>query len=77
MPDKLCEVIGRVLGLAPDDVTDELQMGKSDVWDSLKHMDMVVSIEEEFSVDLTADDIVAMQSVGEIRNVLARRGVGQ
>ena len=45
-----------------------------EAWDSLKHMELVVSLEEAFGMQLTFDEIVAMQSVGEIKRVLRAKG---
>ena len=44
-------------------------------WDSLQHMEIVTSIEQTFQIDLTADEIVDMTSVGAIKNVLATKGI--
>jgi acyl carrier protein len=38
-------------------------------------MELVVAIEQSMGIELTFDEIVSMRSVGEIRNVLKRRGV--
>ena len=43
--------------------------------DSLKHMDLVVSIEQAFKIELTLDEIVIMTSVVAIKRVLNDRGV--
>lgn len=51
--------------------------GMADVqgWDSLTHMDLIAQIEETYSLELTGDEIAEMQSIGSIREILARRGV--
>ena len=41
-----------------------------DAWDSLKHMELIVSLEQSFGIELSFDEIVAMRSVGEIKRVL-------
>ena len=56
-------------------ITDDLAMKDLDVWDSLKHMELIVSLEETFSIQLSFDEIVAMQNVREIKRVLMERGV--
>jgi len=52
------------------EITDNLSMKDTDVWDSLKHMELIVSIEQEFKIELTFDEIVAMQNVGEIKRIV-------
>jgi acyl carrier protein len=46
-----------------------------ETWDSLKHMELIVCIEQTFCVELTFDEIVKMQNVGEIKRILNERGV--
>jgi acyl carrier protein len=45
-----------------------------DVWDSLKHMELIVSLEGSFDIQLSFEEIIAMQSVGEIKRILKERG---
>jgi acyl carrier protein len=45
-------------------------------WDSLKHIELVVSLEEEFEISqLSTDEIVEMISVAEIKRTLRNKGV--
>ena len=46
-----------------------------EAWDSLKHMELIVALETALEVQLTFEEIVAMQSVREIKRVLAERSV--
>lgn len=45
-----------------------------DAWDSLKHMELIASLEEQLNVQLSFDEIVAMRSVGDIKRVLNGKG---
>ena len=73
--DQLVGLMAECLRLAPGEITPELSIENSAAWDSLKHMEVVLSIEEHFGIRLTADEIVAMISVGEIQRVLVAKGV--
>ena len=64
-----------VLQIPVAEVTDQLAMTDLDVWDSLKHIELIASLEEQFNVQLSFDDIVAMRSVGDIKRVLSSKGV--
>ncbi len=66
-------VVAEVLQIPAGTVTDDLAMKDLDVWDSLKHMELIVSLEGSFEVQFTFEEIVAMQSVGEIKRVLKQR----
>lgn len=75
MERKLKELIGDVLTLKEDEVIDSLAMKDVEVWDSLRHMELVVSIEQMFGIELSYDEIVAMQTFKDIKRVLGERGL--
>jgi len=68
-------VLAEVLQLPPSEITDDLTMKDVESWDSLKHMELIVALETALEVQLTFEEIVAMQSVREIKRVLAERSV--
>jgi len=68
-------VLAEVLQLPPSQITDDLTMKDVEAWDSLKHMELIVALETALDVQLTFEEIVAMQSVREIKRVLAERSV--
>lgn len=67
-------LLADVLQLPAASITDDLTMQDVDSWDSLKHMELIVSLEEAFGLQLTFDEIVAMQSVRAIKRVLRAKG---
>jgi len=75
MNAKLNEIITSTLHIPVDQVTDELTMTDVESWDSLQHMNLIASLEQVFGVELTFEEIVSMQSVGEIKRVLTGKGV--
>ncbi len=69
------QLLADVLQIPATEVTDQLAMTDLDVWDSLKHIELIASLEEQLDVQLSFDDIVAMRSVGDIKRVLSSKGV--
>ena len=67
-------LVAEVLQVPPATITDELTMQDIDVWDSLRHMELIVSLEETFGLQLSFEEIVTMQSVANIKRVLKERG---
>jgi acyl carrier protein len=39
-------------------------------------MQLIAAIEDEFGLELTADEIIAMRSVGQIKDVLRAKSAG-
>ncbi|MEO1060709.1 MAG: acyl carrier protein [Actinomycetota bacterium] len=71
--DVVVAVIGEVLGLGPGDIDDQLGIENCDAWDSLRHMEIVLGVEDRIGVQLTGDEIAGMVDVGSIRSVIAAR----
>lgn len=71
---QLKSLMAEVLTIPEDEVVDDLSMSASDIWDSLRHMELVISIEGTFKIELTGDEIVEMTSVAAIRSVLSAKG---
>lgn len=74
MDEKVEGLLADVLQVPAAEITDDLSMKDVEAWDSLKHMELVVSLEQTFGLQLTFDEIVAMQSVGEIKRVMRGKG---
>lgn len=75
MAKGLKQVIADVLGMEPAAVADDLSMQTAEKWDSLKHMEIVASLEDEFEITFTADQIVEITSLPLIRQALEQTGV--
>jgi acyl carrier protein len=71
----LAQLLAEVLEIPVTEVTDELAMTDLETWDSLKHMELIASLEEQLGIQFSFDDIVIMRSVGEIKRVLNGKGV--
>lgn len=67
-------LLSEVLQMPASKITADLAMKDVDAWDSLKHMELIVSLEQSFGIELSFDEIVAMRSVAEIKRVLRERG---
>ena len=74
MEQNVEQLLAEVLQVPPAIVTDSFAMQDVDVWDSLKHMELIVSLEEKFGLQLSFEEIVTMQSVANIKRVLKERG---
>ena len=75
MNERLVAVLSSVFSLRKEQIVPELTKDMVSKWDSLTQMDLVVSIEQEFSITLEITDILKMSSVAGILEVLQGRGV--
>lgn len=72
MTEKLLSILSEVFSLPVDQITDDLAYNTFAAWDSLKHLQMVSMIEEEFGIELEMDDIIDMSTIGKVKEITAR-----
>lgn len=73
----LNSLIAGALKIPAASITPETSIDSTPAWDSLAHMDLVVSIEEHYGIQLLPDEMVAMRSVGQIAALLRAKGLLQ
>ena len=66
-------LVTHVLGL--DSANSILSMPRSAIteWDSLKHIELLLAIEEEFSVEFSDFEIAKLQSINELIALVAHK----
>jgi acyl carrier protein len=75
MAEDLHEIVARALMLDREAITDDLKYNSIPEWDSVAHMALIAELEASYDVMLDTDDIVAMSSVGTIREILKKYDV--
>lgn len=73
--ERLTRLIAEILRVPATGIVDSLDMQATGTWDSLSHIELIAALEEEFAVELTADEIVSMRSVGAIKSVLRGKSI--
>ena len=73
--DKLYRIVSDVLGVPIEDITEDSSPDTITKWDSLAHINLILSLEAEFGVSFSLDDVMEMLSVRLIRAILAERDV--
>ena len=76
MEQKLKRIMAQLFAITEDEINDDSTMDNIRNWDSLKHMELVFAIEEEFEMPpLDSDEIVEMTSVAAIKKILTNKGL--
>lgn len=70
MEEQIKTVLASVLGIDASDINSDSSSESIEVWDSLKHMNLIVAIEDEFDVEIDDDDVPKMLSVKGIIEVV-------
>jgi acyl carrier protein len=75
MNQRLVKILADVFRIPETEVQPSLTKDDVGSWDSLKQMDLVVTLEGEYGITLEIPDILQMLSVATIINVLIKKGV--
>ncbi|MEN6461507.1 MAG: acyl carrier protein [Syntrophomonas sp.] len=70
MEEQIYVIINKIIGIPLDKITKELSPDNVEVWDSLLHMELLVSLEEEFGIEFSDEQIAKSMSVGEIIDII-------
>tara|TARA_B100000315_G_scaffold232285_1_gene244394 strand:- start:97 stop:336 length:240 start_codon:yes stop_codon:yes gene_type:complete len=44
-------------------------------WDSLNHLNLIMSLNEKFSIELEFEDVLSIETVGDIFSILKKKGL--
>lgn len=75
MKEKVREVMSNVLGVSMEEVSDDASPDTIDNWDSLRHMNIILALEDVFDVQFSDTQIVEMLNFQLILLVLKEAGV--
>ena len=70
LSERIKKVMSAVFEIPVEQIKDDSSPDIIDSWDSLKHMNMVVALEEEFEVEFTEDEILEMMNYALIKSIL-------
>lgn len=63
---KLKSLLAAAFQLTPAEISESLSFGDLPQWDSMGHMEVMLALEEQFGVEITADTIAELTSFAEI-----------
>jgi acyl carrier protein len=66
MEDRIRNVMAAVLSTAPDNITEDSSPHEIKTWDSLRHLNLVLALEEEFDIRFEEAEIPSLVSFGII-----------
>ncbi len=72
MPESLEEVVGSVLGLPPQSLSDDSSSDNLQEWDSLRQLSILLALESAYGITITADQALDINSIAAIRALLAK-----
>ena len=75
MKDRVFKIVSQVFDVPAAQLNEDSSPDTVDNWDSLKHMNLVLALEEEFGVTFSDEEVVVMLSVDIIIETLKEKGL--
>lgn len=75
MLEKMKEIISEQLSVDADTITEDSNFKEDLAADSLDLFELVMALEDEYSVEIPAEDLQNLLTVGEVMNYLKEKGV--
>jgi len=73
--EKLKDILAKVLLIDETKISDGMSRKNVKEWDSMAHLMLVSEIESAFEVTMDDDDIMEIQTVGDIKKTLKKLGI--
>lgn len=74
IPARVQRVFEKVFGVDPDQLTLSTGPESLENWDSLSHIDLILTLEMEFDVQFTTAEFSRMTTVGDVLALLREKG---
>lgn len=72
---KLKKILKDSFAMADSEFTDEQGLMQLKDFDSMNHMLFVTKLEEEFGIELTGDEIMTLEKVGDVKSLLVAKNI--
>ena len=71
--ERLNKVFQEVFDDETIEVNDDTTSEDIDDWDSFEHINLIVAVEEEFSIKIPMGKVVTMKNVGEMADIILQK----
>ena len=75
MPERLEKVIGSILGVPAETLSDDSSADNTQEWDSLRQLSIILALESAYGINISTSEAMDMSSIANIKSVLKRHGV--
>lgn len=62
LTERIRSVMGAVFGVDPDSIDDNATPGRIEQWDSMRHMSLILALEDEFGVRFSDEEVSELMS---------------
>ena len=71
--DRLLDILGKVLFLEKDEITDDIKRKDHENWDSMAHLMIITEVEGAFGISFEDDEVADIWTVGDLKQLLSEK----
>lgn len=71
----LNQLLATVLKVDENSITEDTSAKNLKAWNSSRHVELVMALEKRYQLWFTTPEVVALQSVRQIKEILGKRGM--
>ena len=75
MKDKLKQILSSTLNVPEEQIKEESSVENIEGWDSLAHLNIILSLEQSFGISISPEEAIEMTSLTSIRKTLRELGL--
>ena len=75
MKDRVIKIVSQIMNVPIEKLDEDSSPDTVTNWDSLKHMNLILALEEKFAIAFSDDEVVEMLSIKRIVEVLIKKGI--
>lgn len=64
--DRLAQLIARIFALSSPEAATTLSRTDGSVWDSLRHMELIFAVEDEFGIRFPEEDLTSIRTYSDL-----------
>lgn len=73
MEERIKIILSNVLGIDKTTISENTSVNTIEIWDSLRHMQLIIALEEEFNIDFDGEVISDMTSYSRILKYVKKK----
>ena len=71
---KLQKILKESFSITESETGDDVKLMNYGEWDSMTHMFFITRLEEEYSIELTGDEIADMETIADVKRIIISKG---
>ncbi len=69
---KIKKVMSSVIGVVENEICDDFSTSTSDRWDSMRHINLIITLEQEFNINFPDDEVAGLFSLKALDAAIAK-----